>query len=101
MHYRCTHAARFEKIQHFTSKPESVCRECGGELERPLTAPRLHFKGAGFYVTTTQARVKTSSEPLRPRLKPRAAEAVARPCPPSAAAIYWLQTAQSPKKLER
>ncbi|MFZ1083413.1 MAG: FmdB family zinc ribbon protein [Terracidiphilus sp.] len=49
--YRCTQCGhRFEKIQHFGAKPELVCPLCQGVLERPLTAPRLHFKGAGFYV---------------------------------------------------
>jgi putative FmdB family regulatory protein len=49
--YRCTECGhRFEKIQHFNSEPELVCPKCQGVLERPLTAPRLHFKGAGFYV---------------------------------------------------
>ncbi|HEY1253548.1 MAG TPA: FmdB family zinc ribbon protein [Terracidiphilus sp.] len=49
--YRCTQCGhRFEKIQSFSSKPELVCPECNGVLERPLTAPGLHFKGCGFYV---------------------------------------------------
>jgi putative FmdB family regulatory protein len=49
--YRCTQCGhRFEKIQKFRSKPELVCPQCGGLLEHPLTAPRLHFKGAGWYV---------------------------------------------------
>jgi putative FmdB family regulatory protein len=49
--YRCTQCGhRFEKIQHFNSKQELVCPKCQGVLERPLTAPRFHFKGSGFYV---------------------------------------------------
>jgi len=49
--YRCTQCGhRFEKIQNFSADPELVCPECGGALERPLTAPPLHFKGAGWYV---------------------------------------------------
>ncbi len=27
-----------------------VCPKCGGVLERPLTAPALQFKGAGWYI---------------------------------------------------
>lgn len=50
--YRCTKCGhRFEKIQSFNSEPETVCPKCGGALERPLTAPGLQFKGAGWYVT--------------------------------------------------
>jgi putative FmdB family regulatory protein len=49
--YRCTQCGHaFEKIQSFSATPESVCPECGGPLERPLTAPALQFKGAGWYV---------------------------------------------------
>jgi len=49
--YRCTKCGYlFEKIQHFSDTPESVCPKCGGVLERPLTAPALSFKGAGWYV---------------------------------------------------
>jgi putative FmdB family regulatory protein len=49
--YRCTQCGHsFEKIQSFSDEPETVCPKCGGALERPLTAPRLQFKGAGWYV---------------------------------------------------
>jgi putative FmdB family regulatory protein len=49
--YRCTQCGHsFEKIQSFSDEPEQVCPRCGGKLERPLTAPRLQFKGAGWYV---------------------------------------------------
>ena len=49
--YRCTKCShRFDKIQKFNDAPETVCPRCGGELERPLTAPALQFKGAGWYV---------------------------------------------------
>jgi putative FmdB family regulatory protein len=55
--YRCTQCGyRFEKIQSFHSEPERVCPECQGVLERPLTAPRLHFKGAGWYVNDYAAK---------------------------------------------
>jgi putative FmdB family regulatory protein len=49
--YRCTQCGhRFEKIQHFSDEPETVCPKCGGVLERPLTVPGFQFKGAGWYV---------------------------------------------------
>jgi putative FmdB family regulatory protein len=49
--YRCTQCGhRFEKIQSFSAEPEKVCPSCGGAVERVLTAPRLQFKGAGWYV---------------------------------------------------
>jgi putative FmdB family regulatory protein len=59
--YRCTECGhRFEKIQNFSAEPETECPKCHGLLERPLTAPRLHFKGAGWYVNDYAAK---SSEP--------------------------------------
>jgi len=49
--YRCKECGhRFEKIQKFSAKQETVCPKCGGALERTLTAPGLSFKGAGWYV---------------------------------------------------
>ncbi|MGB6194702.1 MAG: FmdB family zinc ribbon protein [Terracidiphilus sp.] len=49
--YRCTKCGhRFEKIQSFSSAPETECPKCHGALERPLTVPALQFKGAGWYV---------------------------------------------------
>jgi len=55
--YRCTQCGHhFEKIQSFSSEQEMVCPVCQGVLERPLTAPRLHFKGAGFYINDYAAK---------------------------------------------
>ena len=57
--YRCTQCGhRFEKIQNFSADPELVCPQCHGVLERPLTAPRLHFKGAGWYVNDYASKSK-------------------------------------------
>jgi putative FmdB family regulatory protein len=49
--YRCTQCGhKFEKIQNFSAEEEKECPKCHGVLERPLTAPGLNFKGAGWYV---------------------------------------------------
>ena len=49
--YRCTQCGnRYEKIQTFSSELDTVCPKCGGKVERPLTAPALQFKGAGWYI---------------------------------------------------
>jgi putative FmdB family regulatory protein len=59
--YRCTQCGhRFEKIQNFSAEQETECPKCHGVLERPLTAPRLHFKGAGWYINDYAAK---GSEP--------------------------------------
>ena len=50
--YRCKQCARvFEVIQKFADPPLTVHEECGGEVERLLSAPAFHFKGSGFYIT--------------------------------------------------
>ena len=55
--YRCTSCGhRFEKIQKINDAPETACPKCGGELVRPLTAPALQFKGAGWYVNDYAAK---------------------------------------------
>jgi putative FmdB family regulatory protein len=60
--YRCTQCGhRFEKIQHFKDEPEKVCPQCGGVLERPLTAPGLQFKGAGWYVNDYAPKSSSST----------------------------------------
>jgi putative FmdB family regulatory protein len=49
--YRCTQCGyEHEKVQKFSDAPETVCPKCGGAVERPLTAPALQFKGAGWYI---------------------------------------------------
>jgi putative FmdB family regulatory protein len=74
--YRCTQCGhRFEKIQNFSAEPELECPVCQGVLERPLTAPRLHFKGAGWYVNDYAAK---STEPVG-----EAAPADAKPAAPA------------------
>ena len=74
--YRCTQCGhRFEKIQNFSAELELVCPVCQGVLERPLTAPRLHFKGGGFYVNDYAAG---SSAPAS-ESAPVAAPAEAKP----------------------
>ena len=59
--YRCTQCGHlFDKIQKFSDEQETVCPKCGGALERPLTAPGLQFKGAGWYVNDYAAKPTTS-----------------------------------------
>jgi putative FmdB family regulatory protein len=60
--YRCTQCGhKFEKIQHFNSAPEKICPQCGGVLERTLTAPGLSFKGAGWYVNDYASKSSAGS----------------------------------------
>ena len=56
---QCQH--RFEKIQSFSAPEERVCPECGGEVERLISAPAIQFKGAGWYVNDYAGRGKAPS----------------------------------------
>ena len=39
-----------EVIQKFSDSPLSKCEDCGGVLERLLSASAIQFKGSGWYV---------------------------------------------------
>jgi putative FmdB family regulatory protein len=80
--YRCTQCGhRFEKIQKFGAKPEKVCPQCGGALERPLTAPGLKFKGAGWYVNDYASQGSSSPSESKPaEIKAAAETKTAPPC---------------------
>ncbi|HVZ82914.1 MAG TPA: FmdB family zinc ribbon protein [Terracidiphilus sp.] len=98
--YRCTQCGySFEKIQSFKAAPETECPRCHGKLERPLTAPALQFKGAGWYVNDYAGKAAANSpsagspdasssgeaKPAAPdSTKPAAAESTAKPSAPAA-----------------
>jgi putative FmdB family regulatory protein len=50
--YRCLKCNEtFEVRQKFSDEPIASHPVCGGEGQRLLSAPQLHFKGSGFYIT--------------------------------------------------
>jgi putative FmdB family regulatory protein len=50
--YQCKGCGKkFEVRQKFADKPLTTHDICGGEVERLISAPTLHFKGTGWYVT--------------------------------------------------
>jgi putative FmdB family regulatory protein len=50
--YNCHLCGRnFEVRQKFADEPLKMHEGCGGEVERLISAPTLHFKGTGWYVT--------------------------------------------------
>ncbi len=75
--YRCKSCHdQFEVLQKFSAEPLTVCRRCGGELERLISPPALRFKGTGWYVTDYaradnggNGRRKHSSKPPEPEKK--------------------------------
>jgi putative FmdB family regulatory protein len=60
--YQCTACGkRIEKIQKFSDAPLTKCRECGGKLERLLSASSFQLKGSGWYVTDYPKKSEPSS----------------------------------------
>ena len=50
--YKCNSCGkRFEKIEKFSDLPLQTHEECGGPVERLISAPAFQFKGTGWYVT--------------------------------------------------
>ena len=66
--YRCTQCGhKFEKIQNFSAEEEKECPKCHGVLERPLTAPGLNFKGAGWYVNDYAPKSSSPATDSKPK----------------------------------
>jgi putative FmdB family regulatory protein len=57
---KCKH--RFEKIQKFSDRAVKKCPECGGPVEKLLSASAVQFKGSGWYVTDYARKDAGSSE---------------------------------------
>jgi putative FmdB family regulatory protein len=57
---KCKH--RFEKIQKFSDRAVKKCPECGGPVEKLLSASAVQFKGSGWYVTDYARKGAGSSE---------------------------------------
>ncbi|HEY7334750.1 MAG TPA: FmdB family zinc ribbon protein [Bryobacteraceae bacterium] len=50
--YRCSKCHQvFEVLQKFSDAPLTTHEECGGEVERLISAPGFQFKGSGWYIT--------------------------------------------------
>src|SRR6185436_20800099 len=50
--YRCSKCDKtFEVIQKFSDSPLTEHENCGGPVERLLSAPAFQLKGTGWYVT--------------------------------------------------
>jgi putative FmdB family regulatory protein len=50
--YKCEKCGKvFEVMQKFSDAPLTTHEECGGHVDRLLSAPALQFKGSGWYIT--------------------------------------------------
>lgn len=56
----CGH--EFEKIQSFSDSSTPVCPNCQGRhVLRRMSAPAIHFKGSGWYITDSKNAGKSSA----------------------------------------
>ena len=60
---------KFDVLQKFSDEPLTVHEECGGKVDRLISAPAFHFKGSGWYVndyakggTSKPSETKTESK---------------------------------------
>ncbi len=61
--YKCQKCASvFEVIQKISDSPLTACPECGGRLNKVLTAPAIQFKGSGFYITDYAKKEKPEKD---------------------------------------
>lgn len=50
--YKCQSCGKvFERIQKFADSPLTTHDDCGGTVDRLVSAPAFHLKGSGWYVT--------------------------------------------------
>jgi putative FmdB family regulatory protein len=50
--YKCAKCGHvFEVVQKAGAPPLKKCPKCAGLLRKLLSAPAIHFKGSGWYVT--------------------------------------------------
>jgi len=60
--YKCQQCGqKFEVRQRISEEPLKVHEDCGGEVERLISASALHFKGTGWYVTDYAKNGKSPS----------------------------------------
>ena len=62
--YACPKCKKsYDLRESFSAETTHPCQQCGkGVAKRVLHAPRVHFKGSGFYVTDSKSKSR-GSEP--------------------------------------
>ncbi len=57
----------------FSDPYPTECEKCGGQLEKVLFPPGLHFKGSGWYVTDYARKEQKSSSYTQSRKEEKSA----------------------------
>jgi putative FmdB family regulatory protein len=54
--------AKLEVYQKMNDKPPVKCKQCGGRLEKLVSASAIQFKGSGWYVTDYAGNGRKAAE---------------------------------------
>jgi putative FmdB family regulatory protein len=87
--YRCSKCHRvFEVLQKFSDAPPELHENCGGPVERLISAPSFQFKGSGWYITDYKnaagSKAGAKEAEAKGEAKPAEAKADSKPEPASA-----------------
>lgn len=75
--YLCTECEdSFEQIMSFAAVQDPACPSCGsGQTRRKLSAPAIHFKAGGFYLTDSRKEAEArNGEKKKEKSESKAAE---------------------------
>lgn len=82
--YQCRKCLRrFEIIEKFSDQPQTLCKECGGLIERLISVPAIRFKGTGWYITDYPREPKTHDQPGGNGAKKNSEKSAEKPAGPS------------------
>ncbi|HTN43385.1 MAG TPA: FmdB family zinc ribbon protein [Nitrospiria bacterium] len=93
----CHH--RVEVMQKINDPPFKTCEQCGGKLNKVISAPGIQFKGSGWYVTDYSQKLK-SKEDKKPEAGKKKEPAAAAPKPDSSSKSDSAPKSDSPTKKE-
>jgi putative FmdB family regulatory protein len=66
--YQCAACGKIvEKWQKFSEAPLTVCPQCGGSLEKLISACSFHLKGSGWYVNDYAGKSPSTGNPEAPK----------------------------------
>jgi putative FmdB family regulatory protein len=78
--YRCEACNQvFEAMQKFSDEPLTVHENCGGRVERLISAPAFHLKGSGWYITDYARSGGTKKEAKSDGMADSAAKSESKP----------------------
>jgi putative FmdB family regulatory protein len=64
--YQCAKDGTFEQVRKFSDPPLTACPQCGGPVEKLVSAPAIQFKGTGWYITDYARKSSGGSDSGKP-----------------------------------